>query len=65
MGLHYHYEQEKNSRQNFNRRIATVDEMSKELDALLAERNANKTKVSWQFSTADARIKLKFYPRFR
>ena len=53
------------SRQNFNRRIATVDEMSKELDAWLAERNANKTKVSWQFTTADARIKLKsLYPRF-
>ena len=53
------------SRQNFNRRIATVDEMSKELDAWLSERNANKTKVSWQFTTADARIKLKsLYPKF-
>ncbi len=53
------------SRQNFSRRIATVDEMSKELDAWIAERNANKTKVSWQFTTADARIKLKsLYPKF-
>jgi hypothetical protein len=30
-----------------------------EIAALQDDRNANRTKASWQFTTADARIKLK------
>ena len=53
------------SRQNFSRRIATVDEMPKKLDSWPAERNGNKTQVFWQFTTADAWIKLKsLSPKF-
>lgn len=53
------------SRQNFRRRIGTVEEMREELDAWLAERNAACSKIDWQFTIEDARIKLKrLYPVF-
>ena len=53
------------SRQNFQRRIGTVEEMREELDAWLAERNATCAKIDWHFTTEDARIKLKrLYPVF-
>lgn len=53
------------SRQNFNRRIGTVEEMERELSAWLEERNRFCAKIDWQFTTKDARIKLKrLYPVF-
>jgi hypothetical protein len=53
------------SRQCLGRRIPTIEEMANEVQAWVAQRNNNKTAVNWQFTTADARIKLKhLYPRF-
>lgn len=46
-----------------NRRIDTVDKLNEELKAWHSERNANQKGVDWQFSTQDARVKLKhLYP---
>ena len=45
------------------RRISNVKELNEELSAWNTERNAAQRGVNWQFSTADARIKLKhLYP---
>ncbi len=53
------------SRQNFRRRIGTVEEMREELDAWLADRNATCARIDWHFTAEDARIKLKrLYPVF-
>jgi hypothetical protein len=53
------------SRQCLNRRIATFDEMSREVRAWNSQRNAACLTVDWRFTTADARIKLKrLYPKF-
>ena len=52
------------SRQCIHRRIATMDEMSREVRAWNARRNAAGLTVDWRFTTADARIKLKrLYPK--
>jgi hypothetical protein len=52
------------SRQCLNRRIATFDEMSREVRAWNSRRNAVCLTVDWRFTTADARIKLKrLYPK--
>lgn len=52
-------------RQCFNRRIDTIDELRKEVTAWQAHRDQINTKVNWQFTTEDARIKLKrLYPTF-
>lgn len=54
------------SRQCLNRRIATKIEMSRELNAWMCQRNQAAIKVDWQFTTSDARIKLKsLYPKFK
>lgn len=54
------------SRQCLNRRIATKTEMSRELNAWMCQRNQAVTKVDWQFTTSDARIKLKsLYPKIK
>ena len=51
--------------QCFNRHIATIEEMIQEVDAWQKHRNNKKCKISWQFTTSDARIKLKrLYPAF-
>jgi hypothetical protein len=51
------------SRQCLNRRIAGIAEMSDEVAAWVAKRNSRKTAIHWQFTTADARIKLQhLYP---
>lgn len=51
--------------QCLRRRIATLDEAKRELDAWLCVRNANKAKVNWPFSAENAREKLKqLYPTF-
>jgi len=51
--------------QCLNRYIATVNEMKQEVEAWQEHRNNKNTKINWQFTTSDARIKLKrLYPSF-
>jgi len=51
--------------QCLDRRIPDKPTLIKEVAAWEAARNRNHTKADWQFSTADARIKLKrLYPSF-
>src|SRR6516164_1188174 len=53
------------SRQCLDRRIDDRDLMSREVAAWQAARNAAGARIDWQFTTADARIKLKrLYPSF-
>ena len=50
-------------RQCLSRRIDKVDDLRREVKAWEVTRNAAGTTVNWQFTTADARIKLKrLYP---
>lgn len=50
-------------RQCLNRRIADVETLSWEVSAWQERRNGSQAKIRWQFTTADARIKLrKLYP---
>ena len=52
--------------QCLNRRIASMDEIVKEVKAWEEHRNNRKSKINWQFTTDDARIKLKrLYPTFK
>lgn len=49
--------------QCLNRHIDTIDEVARETKAWQNHRNNRNNKVSWQFTTKDARIKLKkLYP---
>ena len=41
------------------RRIADLDVLNAELDAWTQATNADKRQVDWQFTTSDARIKLR------
>ena len=51
------------SRQCLNRRIPEADTLRQETAAWVQQRNAQQAKVTWRFTTADARIKLiKLYP---
>lgn len=51
------------SKQCLDRRIADLALLTQEVKAWTFERNALGTKVNWQFTTADARIKLaRLYP---
>jgi len=51
------------NRQCLNRRIDNVNDLRREAMAWKTDRNAAKVKVNWQFTTEDARIKLrKLYP---
>jgi len=51
------------SRQCLDRRIDCKEIMIREVAAWEQNRNANESKIDWQFTTADARIKLKrLYP---
>jgi transposase len=51
------------SRQCLDRRIATIQELGKQVKAWLRERLQNPPVINWRFTTADARIKLKrLYP---
>jgi hypothetical protein len=53
------------SRQCLNRRIATKVEMESQLKSWVHQRNSAHVTVNWQFTTSDARIKLKsLYPKF-
>ena len=52
------------SMQCLNRKIADIDALQAEVDAWQCDRNSENNKVNWQFSTDDARIKLKrLYPQ--
>jgi hypothetical protein len=52
------------SRDCLDRRIAGVLQLDQELDAWQTARNTDGSKVTWQFTTPDARIKLKrLYPQ--
>jgi hypothetical protein len=49
--------------QCLSRRIAQIEEMSREVSAWVRERNGVKQKINWQFTTTDARVKLRrLYP---
>jgi len=51
------------ARQCLDRRIPDLEALRREVAAWLASRNAAVVKVDWQFTTADARVKLKkLYP---
>jgi len=53
------------TKQCLDRRIPDKKTIIKEIAAWERERNKNKTKADWQFTTADARVKLKrLYPSF-
>jgi len=46
-----------------NRRICNLEELNSEMTAWYRKRNAGQNSVRWQFTTSDARIKLKrLYP---
>lgn len=49
--------------QCLNRHLATIEEIRSEVAAWTQHRNNKKSKINWQFTTKDARIKLKrLYP---
>jgi uncharacterized small protein (DUF1192 family) len=51
------------SRQCLDRRIAGIDTLARETSAWVAERNKKGASTNWQFTTDDARIKLRrLYP---
>ncbi len=53
------------ARQCLSRRIATVEELEREVQAWQKQRNEQAVTLNWRFTTADARIKLKrLYPTF-
>jgi len=53
-------------RQCLDRRIPDKDSLIREVKAWEYQRNSDVIKVHWQFTTADARIKLKsLYPKFQ
>jgi transposase len=54
------------SRQCLGRRIATIEEVAREVAAWQARRKQANATIRWQFSTADAHIKLRrLYPEIR
>ncbi|MBI1918483.1 MAG: hypothetical protein HYS12_27645 [Planctomycetes bacterium] len=54
------------TRQGLDRRIATQSEVAAEASAWKDRRNRKQIGVEWQFTTADARIKLKhLYPKVK
>ena len=51
------------AKQCLDRRIGSSEELCREVSAWEEERNERQVGVNWQFTTADARIKLrKLYP---
>jgi hypothetical protein len=51
------------SRQCLDRRIGDIETLRNEIQAWKQQRNSASKGVDWQFTTADARIKLKrLYP---
>ena len=48
-----------------NRHIATIEDIKKEVKAWQEHRNNKDSKINWQFTAEDARIKLRrLYPSF-
>jgi len=53
-------------RQCLNRRIAAAPALALEVAAWQDERNASEATINWQFTTADARVKLRrLYPQLK
>ena len=53
------------SKQCINKRIPDIDTLNAEISAWMTISNKNIKKINWQFTTSDARIKLKtLYPVF-
>lgn len=51
--------------QCLNRHISTIEKVKEEVEAWQMNRNNKNSKINWQFTTKDARIKLKkLYPSF-
>jgi hypothetical protein len=54
------------TKQCLHRRIAAIDTLRQETKAWEHERNAKQTGVDWQFTTEDARMRLKrLYPQYQ
>jgi len=54
------------ARQCLDRRLADIEILCREVQAWQDQRNSEVVKVQWQFTTADARIKLRhLYPRIQ
>ena len=54
------------SAQCLKKRIASIEEMKNMVNAWEKERNEKTKTINWQFSTADARVKLhRLYPSFQ
>jgi hypothetical protein len=54
------------SRQCLNRRIGSAEELRREIEAWVDDRNHREVELKWQFTTADARVKLhRLYPSVR
>lgn len=54
------------ARQCLDRRIGSAGELRAEVAAWVRERNADRSRVVWRFTTADARVKLRhLYPQFK
>jgi len=54
------------ARQCLDRRLPDIETLTREFLAWQERRNSEVVKVHWQFTTADARIKLKnLYPRIQ
>jgi len=52
-------------RQGLSDRIESLEQMRREVSAWTCRRNAEIRRIDWQFTTDDARIKLKYlYPKF-
>ena len=52
------------ARQCLDRRIPDTPTLQREIVAWESSRNADETPVDWQFTTADARVKLRrLYPK--
>ena len=51
------------TRQCLDRRISCRDELSREAEAWDERRNRRQVGIEWQFTTEDARIKLRAYPK--
>ena len=53
-------------RHGLKSRVATKEQLQRQADAWCSRRNKECRKVNWQFTTADARVKLKrLYPQFQ
>lgn len=51
------------SRQCLCRRLSSLEEATRQIEAWQVHRNQDQAKVTWRFTTDDARIKLKrLYP---